>query len=461
MITLRMSEAANLLGADLVGPDAHFTGVTTDSRRLRPEELFIALQGPRFDGHEFVASAEAQGAAGVLVNRPVATGLAQICVADTRLALGQLGAAWRDRFAGTVVALTGSNGKTTVKEMIAAILRVEHTALATEGNLNNDIGVPLTLLRLAQESYAVIEMGANHEGEIAYLCRLARPDVALVTNAGPAHLEGFGDLDGVSRGKGEIFQGLSSQGIGVVNRDDVYADYWAGLLNQRPMIDFGLERPAQVQGRIVNVTPAQQLIELRVADQTVDLELPLAGYHNARNALAAAAVCYGAGASLNAIQQGLKQVKPVVGRLQPLKGLQGCELIHDAYNANPSSLAAAIATVGSQAQVKWLVLGDMAELGASAEESHRQAGVEARQAGFQRCYGFGELTRHTVSSFGTDASHFVTMDALIEVLTNDLRNASTKPTLLIKGSRSMRMERVVQTLALTESAPSSALEEKR
>lgn len=460
VITLQISETASLLGGELIGPDVRFTGVSTDSRAVPSGALFIALQGPRFDGHDFVASARKQGAVAALVQRRVESLLPQIRVADTRLALGHLGAAWRDRFPGTVVALTGSNGKTTVKEMITAILRVDHPVMATQGNFNNDIGVPLTLLRLAQEPYAVVEMGANHEGDIRYLCQLARPDVALVTNAGPAHLEGFGDLDGVARGKGEIFQGLGPRGIGVVNRDDVYAEYWSGLLSQRRLIDFGLERPAQVQGRVVDVAPTRQLIELSIAGHTVPVELPLAGYHNARNALAAAAVSYAAGASITAIQQGLKRIKPVAGRLQPLVGLHGCVLIHDAYNANPSSLAAALTTVGGAAQVKWLVLGDMAELGPSAEACHRQAGVEAREAGFQRCYGLGDLTRHMVTSFGAGAAHFASADALIDTLVGDLGAASSKPTLLIKGSRSMRMERVVNALTAVAPAPVSEKEKR-
>jgi UDP-N-acetylmuramoyl-tripeptide--D-alanyl-D-alanine ligase len=455
---MRLSEAALLLAGELTGEDVSFTGINTDTRSLTAGELFVALQGPHFDGHDFVIKAREQGAAGAIVSRFIADALPQVLVADTRLALGRLSAAWRGRFSGTVIALTGSNGKTTVKEMIRSILAVKHNVLATKGNLNNDIGVPLTLSRLGNESYAVIEMGANHQGEIAYLCQLARPDVTLITNAGSAHLEGFGGLDGVAKGKGEIFQGLGPHGVAIVNRDDAYADYWINLIGQRRFIDFGLDRPAQVQGYIVDASCNR--IQLTFEKQSLTFELPLPGDHNVRNALAAAAVALAVGVSLADIQQGLLEIKPVGGRLQVFSGHQGCTLIHDAYNANPSSLAAALATVGAANATKWLVLGDMTELGAQAEVCHEEAGIQARKAGFQRCYGTGSLSRHTVTGFGQGGTHCETVETLIETLREAVASVTSKPTLLIKGSRSMRMEQVVEALVDTAS-PLTSIERKQ
>jgi len=443
MTMMSLAEAARLLPGDLHGADAPIEAVSTDTRNLRPGDLFIALVGPRFDGHDFVADAERQGACAALVSRPVAAALPQIRVADTRLALGRLGAVWRARFGGSVIALTGSNGKTTVKEMLAAILGCRGRVLATQGNLNNDIGTPLTLLRLTSDyAYAVIEMGANHAGEIAYLTNLARPDVALVNNAGPAHLEGFGDLNGVARAKGEIYQGLGPKGIAIINRDDPYADYWSGLVCGREVYDFGLEQPARVNGRVLDADSNR--FRLQWGEQSVDIQLPLPGRHNLRNALAAAATALAVGIDLAAIRQGLEAMTGVAGRLQLLQGINGCQLINDAYNANPASLAAALAAFAGVPGPRWLVLGDMAELGPGAAVLHEQAGQQARSAGFHRLYGLGGYSRYAVEAFGSGGWHFETVEALIAAL----REAVTqeRPTVLIKGSRSMRMERVIQAL---------------
>jgi UDP-N-acetylmuramoyl-tripeptide--D-alanyl-D-alanine ligase len=444
MIALTLVETARLLGGELLGPDAGITSVSTDSRQLRPGALFVALQGARFDGHEFVAQARQQGAAGALVSRPLAVALPQLRVADTRLALGRLGAAWRQRFQGPVIALTGSNGKTTVKEMVAAILRGRGRVLATAGNLNNDIGVPLTLLKLGDEDSAVLEMGANHPGEIAYLTGLVQPDVALITNAGPAHLEGFGDLDGVARAKGEIYRGLGPDGVAIINRDDRYADYWSGLIGPRRVLDFALEHPAQVRGQVLDESPNR--LRLTVCGHPVDIELPLPGRHNLCNALAAAAAGLAMGAGLDDIRRGLESMRAVAGRLQRLPGVHGCTVIHDAYNANPASLAAALHTLSAEGGVNWLVLGDMAELGPQAEKLHEQAGRQARAAGFQRCYALGEQSRRALPAFGRDGVHCPSPEVLIHTLQEDLATSTTKPILLVKGSRSMRLERIVQAL---------------
>ncbi len=444
MIAWTLAAIAPLLDGDLLGPDARLSSVGIDSRRLRPGGLFVALRGARHDGHDFLAQARQRGAAAALVDRPVAVDLPQLRVADTRRALGRLGAAWRRRFTGPLLALTGSNGKTTVKEMLAAILRRRGRVLATAGNLNNDLGVPLTLLELDAEDYAVLELGANHPGEIAYLTDLARPDVALITNAGPAHLEGFGDLDGVARAKGEIYRGLGPDGVAIVNRDDAYADDWAALAGGRRVLDFGLERPAQVRGQ--RLEASRNRFRLSAFGQQIEIDLPLPGEHNVRNALAAAAAALAVGAALADIKQGLEGMPAVAGRLQRLPGPDGVTLIHDAYNANPASLAAALNTLGAEAGVHWLVLGDMAELGPTAADLHEQAGQQARQAGFQRCFALGEHSRRAVERFGPGGGHYASAEALLQALRQALAATPATPTVLIKGSRCMRLERIVQAL---------------
>ncbi|MER2601026.1 MAG: UDP-N-acetylmuramoyl-tripeptide--D-alanyl-D-alanine ligase [Candidatus Competibacter phosphatis] len=447
---LSLREAARLLEAEVSpGVDGVFATVGTDSRRLPADALFVALSGPNFDGHEFIAAARQQGARAALVSRWVTDPLPQLRVADTRLALGRLAASWRTRFTGPLIALTGSNGKTTLKEMLAAILRRRGSTLATEGNLNNDIGVPLTLLRLnAEHGYAVIEMGANHHGEIAYLTGLARPDVAIINNAGPCHLEGFGDVAGVARAKGEIFQGLSATGVAIVNRDDPHADDWIGLNPGRRIVDFGLDRPAAVGARVLDA--ATNRFRLIVPAGEMEIRLPLPGRHNIRNALAAAAGALAAGATLDDIRQGLESLHDVGGRLQRLRGRHGGTVIHDAYNANPASLAAALHTVGAGPGRKWLVLGDMRELGPVASELHAQSGQEARTTGFERLYALGEHSRAAAAAFGEDGRHFTDLEALVDALSSDLEHHVEPPTILIKGSRGMRMERVVAVLAEPE-----------
>ncbi len=446
---LRLREAACLLNGEASGADVVFTTVSTDSRQLSVGALFVALTGPNFDGHDFIAAARERGAVAALVSRPVADPLPQLRVADTRLALGQLAAAWRSRFTGMLVALTGSNGKTTLKEMIAAILRVRGPTLATEGNLNNDIGVPLTLLRLnGEHAHAVIEMGANHPGEIAYLTGLAQPDVAIINNAGPCHLEGFGDVAGVARAKGEIFQGLGPKGVAVINRDDEYADYWVGLNPGRRIMDFGLDRPAMVRGEILDA--ASNRFRLSTTMEEITVRLPLTGRHNVRNALAAAAAALAVGATLEDIRRGLESLREVGGRLQHLLGRHGGAVIHDAYNANPASLAAALAAVGAGPGRKWLVLGDMRELGPAADAWHARSGSEARVAGFERLYALGEHSRAAVAAFGTGAAHFEDVDALVADLNRDLHQDGEPAVVLVKGSRGMRMERVVTALMAGE-----------
>lgn len=428
------------------GAEQLCTHVITDSRKPCNGALFVALVGERFDGHQFLAAAHAHGAVAALVQHPVAAStLTQIVVPDTLAALGQLATAWRQQqYHHPLIALTGSNGKTTLKEMLRAILSPVGPTLATEGNLNNHIGVPLTLLRLEpQHRYAVIEMGANHPGEIAYLTELALPDVAIVNNAGPCHLEGFVDLPGVARAKGEIYRGLSVNGCAIINADDEFASYWRTLYQGR-CIDFGFHAEAAVRGE----TLSNGQLRLHWQGQTVDITLALLGVHNQRNALAAAAAALALGLDLATIAHGLQQMQPVGGRLQTLRTATGAVLINDSYNANPASLAAALDSVS--AQPRWLILGDMGELGADSLLWHAKAGAWARDKGYARLFALGERSLAAVNAFGTGAQHFSSADALAEALQHALAAQHTEvPTLLIKGSRSMRLERIVDALIPT------------
>jgi len=447
MSMMRLSEAAAMLGVPFSGPDAEVLRVSTDSRTIRPGDLFIALRGEKFDGGAFAAQALQQGAAGVVLDAAQAPDItAAIRVDDTRLALGRLAAAWRQRFAIPVVAITGSNGKTTVKEMLAAILRVETgddaAVLHTEGNLNNDIGLPLMLLRLRDtHQFAVLEMGMNHAGEIDYLTRLARPDVALVNNALSAHIGYLGSVENIARAKGEIFNGLADAGIAVFNADDAHAWLWREANAQRCIIDFGLKHPTVVRGQYrPSLFGSVLTLVLPNAEFEVNLQVP--GEHNVMNALAAAAAAFALDVSYRSIVAGLSGFAGVKGRLQKKPALHGSTFIDDTYNANPDSVKAALAVLAQQPGKKVLVLGDMGELGTDAAAMHAQIGLAARAAGVDRLLALGELSRETVAAFGAGAMHFERIQELLAELENEL---TPDTTVLVKGSRFMQMERVVQS----------------
>jgi len=424
--------------------------VATDSRSVSNDQLFIAIKGERFDAHDFVKDLVGKAGA-ALVDRLIDCDLPQIVVKDTRVALAQFAAKWRQQFDMPLVALTGSNGKTTVKEMLSAILAVKGEVLATLGNLNNDLGVPLTLLRLRkQHDFAVIEMGANHFGEIAFLTNIGKPDVAILNNAGASHLEGFGSVEGVSRAKAEIFQGLDDTGIAIINADDEYADYWQGCVADKQVMSFGMENAATVQGK---ATPTGMLV-LNYADDSVEIDLALLGRHNKRNALAAASAAIAVGASLQEIQQGLESLKPVKGRLTPYIGLKNIRLIDDTYNANPSSMKAAIDVLTEFTDgPRMLVLGDMGELGDDVAALHAEIGRYANEKAIDQLYCLGEFSVEAANAFGEKANHFLQVEPLLHDLNNQLKNNMT---LLVKGSRSMRMERVVEALKLPETAEGGA-----
>ena len=453
MNMMSLAAAAQILEAPLRGEDRNFTSVSTDTRTLQPGALFVALQGPNFDGHRFLDAARDKGAAGAIVSASRETVLSTIQVADTRLALGRLAAGWRQMHQIPVVAVTGSNGKTTVKEMIAAILAQTADVLVTQGNLNNDIGMPLTLLRLQNEDFAVLEMGANHHGEIAYLSDIAQPDVAVITNAGAAHLEGFGDLDGVARAKGEILGGLSDGGVAVLNADDPRLPVWRALAQGKEILTFGFSPAANVTTDPAGVTTQwdasgfHSTFTVHCGAGEFEGNLALAGEHNLRNALAAIAVCQVLDVGIDAIQRGLATVRPVPGRLQGRVAASGLRVIDDSYNANPDSVAAAIEVLKRAPGRRLLVLGDLAELGNGAESLHHRLGQSAAAAGIEALWATGEMCRQAVAGFGAGGRFFADQAALIAELRQSL---GAQDTVLVKGSRSAGMERVVQALLQNE-----------
>jgi len=464
MSMMRLSEAARAITADLRGEDRAFDAVGTDTRVLSPQALFVALKGDRYDGHDFIAQAVQKRAAGALVqksglrieDRGLSDRLPLLIVDDTRKSLGTLAAYWRGKFTMPLVALTGSNGKTTVKEMLAAILREACAAQssildpqtsvhATRGNLNNDIGVPLTLLELKTgHRYAVIEMGMNHAGEIRYLTRLAAPDVALINNAGTAHVEFLGSVEAVARAKGEIFEGLKPEGTAVINADDRHAGLWRELAGDRRVVDFGIERRAAVSATY-QLRWLESEIVLKTPQGEARAVLKAPGLHNVRNALAASAAAVALKVPAPAIAKGLARFSGTNGRLQKKAGVHGATLIDDTYNANPDSTRAAIAVLAQAPGKRLLVLGDMGELGPDAAELHAEVGRCARESGVERLLTLGELSAHAARAFGPGARHYTRIEDLLAEIERAL---APDVAVLIKGSRFMQMERIVQSCEL-------------
>jgi UDP-N-acetylmuramoyl-tripeptide--D-alanyl-D-alanine ligase len=445
-----LSEFSRACHGRLQGGDAAFGDVVSDSRTLERGQLFVALKGPNFDGAAFVAAAQAAGAAGALVSAAQPLPLPQIVVPDTQSALEQAAAAWRAAFSGPLIGVAGSNGKTTAKEMTAAILAEAGETLATRGNLNNHIGVPLTLLRLTPaHRFAVIEMGANHPGEVAALVALARPSVGMITNAGAEHLEGFGSLEGVARAEGEMVAGLGREATAVINADDEFAPLWRGSTAAR-VVTFGLKGGADFSASSVRASVGaggfRTEFRLTAPDGSAEIRLALAGTHNVANALAAAAAAASAGATLAHIRTGLGQVRAVPGRLQFRQAPGGAWLIDDSYNANPSSMRAAIEVLAALEGRRWLALGDMGELGAFAPDAHAEIGEFARAHGIERLYAAGPLMARATQSFGAGAAWFSDVPAMIAALSAALPEGGPTVRLLVKGSRSNRLERLVAAL---------------
>jgi UDP-N-acetylmuramoyl-tripeptide--D-alanyl-D-alanine ligase len=447
---LSFSELLLPLDARRVGEDVHFNGVSIDSRAIEAGQLFVALTGPRFDGHDYLDQVAAKGAVGALVEREVpGSTLPQLIVGDTRKALAQLGAMNRNAFVDKpVAAITGSSGKTTVKEMLASILRTRGTVLATKGNLNNELGVPLTLLTLSPEfDAAVIELGANHVGEIALTVSLTKPHVSVLTNAGTAHVGEFGGPEKIVEAKGEIIEGLDSRGTAVLNRDDKAFPIWVARAGARKVLSFSTKSSeADLYASDLGIDARGcPTFTLHSPNGSAQVQLNLLGAHNVANALAAAAAAQALGVSLPGIVTGLNNVQPVKGRTVAQLATNGIRVIDDTYNANPTSVAAATDILTSFPGRKVLVLGDIGELGDWAEQGHRDVGAYAAGK-VDALYAVGPLMAHAVKAFGQHAHHFANQADLIAALGAE---QDKNTTILIKGSRSAAMENVVAALCGT------------
>ncbi len=447
--SMSLSELAHRFGGELVNGDADFHRLSTDTRTVQNGDLFLALRGDRFDAHEFLQTAVDRGACGLVVDHPApALAVPQWVVTDTLQALGQMSLANRDRFRGPLVAITGSSGKTTVKTMLAGILVRAGGVLATRGNLNNHIGVPLTLLELDQHhEYAVIEMGASGPGEIRSYCQWARPDVALINNVMPAHIEGFGSVEGVARAKGEIYTSLSADGIAVINRDDAFAPYWLSSLGGRRIVSVSLDQPeADCRARDIEYRPDSVLFTLVAREGEARVQLAAPGEHSVRNALAAAGCALALGLSPQAIARGLESFEPVAGRMSARRGWANALIIDDSYNANPGSVRAAIEVLAAHEGKRILVLGDMGELGEHSAALHREVGVRAQERGLDQLMALGPLSAQAADAFGEGGSAYGSHEDVIEALKGELDEHTR---VLIKGSRSTGMDRVVRGLSET------------
>ena len=454
-IQFDLQTAAQAVNGRLLGDNAAFVGVSTDTRSVRAGELFIALCGERFDAHEFIATARERGAVAALVsenslNHPAvvavaASGYPLLAVADTRLALGALAGAWRARFSLPLLAVTGSNGKTTSKEMLFSILAAAfgEAVLATRGNLNNDIGLPQTLLGLGTEHRAaIVEMGMNHPGEIAYLAGMARPTVGLVTNAQRAHLEGMGSVEAIAREKGTLFASLGADGVAVFCADDPWAELWRTQAGARQTLCFSFAGQAPLVGDH-RAHGLENRLTLRYAGEVHEVALALPGAHNARNALGAAAAALAAGIPLDTVVLGLSAFKGVKGRLQRRAGYGGAVVLDDTYNANPDSVRAGVDVLAATVGRKLMVLGDMGEIGEMSAQFHDEVGGYAKSQGIDRLFAFGEASALAARNFGSGGMHFSRLEDLVEALKADMRPDTT---VLIKGSRFMRMERIVEAV---------------
>ncbi|MET3929056.1 UDP-N-acetylmuramoyl-tripeptide--D-alanyl-D-alanine ligase [Lysobacter sp. OAE881] len=446
----KLSDIARMTRGRLIGEDRMVDAIATDTRALPHggAALFVALKGERFDGHDHVAKAAQAGVAAALVSREVDASVAQIVVADTERALADFAAAvHRERIeanAQKVVAITGSNGKTSVKALTLAILERVGKTFATPGNRNNEIGLPLAVIDGPDDAvFAIYEMGAGKPGDIAYLTDIVRPDVSIVNNIAPGHLERMGSLLGVADTKAAIYDALPGEGVAVINADDAFAPYFAERAHGRRLLRFGLESSADLTAKNIEALPDGSRFTLVAPQGEAAVSLALPGRHNVSNALAAAALSLSVGATLQQVAEGLNAARPVAGRLITHRLANGAVLIDDSYNANPGSLAAAIDTLAAGGGEAWLVLGDMRELGADAEAMHAEAGRRAKSAGIRRLLTLGPYSAAASRTFGEGATHFETHDALADVLKNELREGVR---VLVKGSRGSAMDRIVAAL---------------
>ena len=440
---LNLEQVIKEVEGELIGENVNFSSVSIDTRTLEPDALFIAIDGENYKGIDLIHDAKEAGAAAVMYDGEIPDILPGIKVDNSIKALGEVAGFWRNYFDIPVIGVTGSNGKTTTKEMIASILALQGDVHFNPGNFNNHIGVPLTLLGLRHHhQFAVVEMGMNHPGEIAYLSKMARPSIALLLNVGTAHLEGLGTLAGVARAKAEILQGVSDSGSVIINADDRFVNYWLGRSKKLKNFTFGMNKNADVNGS-VKMESGRQIVRVELPNEYLDIKLNLIGNHNAANAVAAATAAWVCGVGSDTIRAGLESIKAQPGRLETLPGPFNSSVIDDSYNCNPESLKAAIKTISSFSGPKVLILGDMAELGDGSERFHSEAGRQALEAGIDHLFTFGSLASHAAKSFGENAKHCSSFDDLISqtkgIISSDL-------TILVKGSRSARMEQVVNVL---------------
>lgn len=453
MRPVRLSQVAAWCEGRHLGEDVIVDAVGTDTRSLPAGALFVALRGETFDAHELVGEAQAAGARALLLHRDVATDLPRILCADTQEALGEFAAGIQKGRPAVVLALTGSNGKTSVKTLVHDILSRAGRTYVNPGNRNNEIGLPLAVLDAPEDAqFAIYEMGAGKPGDIAYLASIAPPQVALVNNIAPAHMERMGSLLGIAETKGAIYEALSDDGVAVVNADDAFAAYFGQIIGARRSFRFGIENDADVRASRIVHEDSGSAFQLHTPAGSADIRLPLPGLHNVMNALAASAMALAAGAGIEAVVAGLQDATPVQGRqiAHALRG--GMVLIDDSYNANPGSVAAAIATLADAGGEAWLVLGDMAELGEGAAQLHADIGLQARRAGLSRMWTAGRLSAGASRAFGDGARHFETRDALLAALRSELgsRPAHARLRVLVKGSRSSAMDKLVSSLLAEE-----------
>ncbi len=443
--TVKLSDIATILNKEVTHPSTEIQQVTSDSRTLQPGALFVALKGDHYDGHDFIAEAEDKGAACILASQPVNAKCPVILVEDTLKALTQLASGYRQHFHFPVIGLTGSCGKTTTKSLIAKIFETQGATLATQGTLNNHIGVPLTLMALRPtHQYAVIEMGANHPGEIAQLTKIVRPSTALITNIAPVHLEGFGSLEGVSRAKAEIFQGLEKSGNAVINADDPYAEYFQRFNAGKTIITFGSQSSAQITAHSIQLNE-ESLANFLLVTPTgeIPIQLKLIGEHQVMNALAAAACAYAHHVPLESIQFGLESLEEVNRRLCHYQTPEGAHIIDDSYNANPTATLAALNVLKAAKGKRIFVFADMLELGTEAIDYHKKIGTAAKAMGIEKLYTYGDLAKFAAQTFGDGGFHFSNQQTLLSALTHEIHPNTT---LLVKGSNSMKMREVVEAL---------------
>lgn len=440
MDSVKLSDIATMAEGELHGQDAVINGLSTNSRQIENDQIFVALKGAKFDGHDFIDAGFSSRAKALFLHREVKSELPKIMVEDTLSGISKWAHAWRCKLNPYLIAVTGSNGKTTVKQMLTSVFSQAGDTSSTRGNLNNHIGVPLTLLQLNQHNqFAVIEMGANHIGEINHLSHLATPDIAIITNAGPAHLEGFGSIDGVAKGKGEIINGVREGGHIILNADDQYLNFWCHKAQHLNITTFGFSDTADVRGIIKE---RNKLIVSSHAKQ-LTITLPILGKHNACNALAVVAAAQVAGISDHNIKVGLEGMTQATSRLQIKITHAGAQIIDDTYNANPASLGAAIEVLCTQSDDGWLVLGDMGELGPDEQTIHADMGRLAKSLGVKKLFTLGQLSQYAAQGFGNDGFSFQDHQSLAESISSQLHKDCC---VLVKGSRAMQMEKIVNLL---------------